>query len=616
MKYGTGWRRLVSGLAALTVAAGAAGLGAPGAASAQGPDGSAKKAKKIVRLGVAQSVDNMNPFLALRVVSTSIQRWTYGFLTVPDSKTLRPSPDLAESWTTSADKLTWTFTMRAAKWSDGTPITAHDAAWTFNTIMTNDAAKQANGPAVENFASVVAKDDRTLVITTERPQATMLENPVPIVPRHVFANAGPIGSYDAERYPMVASGPFTVVEHKRDAYVRLRANPGYWRGPAKIDELHVIFYENPEAANAGLKRGDVDWVGRLAAPQYQAFDGDPAFRQWDTPGRRATYLQLNPGARTIDDRPVGDGHPALRDRRVREAIHRAVDKETLVRQVQNGLARVADGAVVPPVFPEFHWSAQGDDLVTFDPARANEILDRAGYRRGPDGVRTMPEGGPDAGRRLAMRFSVHAADPVEGKIAQYLTGWLRAIGVELTTKRLDATRFTEETGYTGLYDIAISGYSVNPDPEEILATHLCSRRPTAKGEGGGTESFFCDKEYERLYRDQLAELDRGRRVEIVKRMQRRLYTEAPVIALYYPNNLEVYRQDRIKSITPMPERNGFLYGGPGYWPVYTVEAAEAAPGAAGPGTGVLVGVGAALAVTAVAGVALARRRRATADDRE
>ncbi|GAA3796212.1 ABC transporter substrate-binding protein [Sphaerisporangium flaviroseum] len=571
--------------------------------------------KKIVRLGVTQSMDSMNPFLALRLVSTSIHRWMYGYLTVPDPKTLQPSPDLAESWETSKDKLTWTFKIREAKWSDGQPVTARDAAWTFNKIMTDDAAKTANGSAVENFDTVTATDDRTLVIKTKKPQASMLENPIPIMPEHVWKDVPDIGTFENDKYPVVGNGPYIAVQHKKDGYVRLRANPGYWRGAPKIDELDVIFYTNPEAANAGLKKGDIDLIGRLQAPQYEALGGDPNIVQWNTQGRRSAYLQLNPGAATADGEPVGDGHPALKDPKVRQAIHHAIDKKALVQQVQNGLAVPADGSIVPPMYPEFFWKAEGADLVTYDAAKANEILDQAGYKKGGDGIRTMPDGK----RKLEMRFSIHTDTPTEDKLAQFLTGWLKDIGIQLTTRKLDSNKFTEETGSTGLYDIAISGWSVNPDPEEVLATHLCSRRPTASGEGGGTESFYCDKEYEGLYQRQLSELDRAERAEIIKQMQKRLYTDAPVIALYYPNNLEAYRKDRITSITPIPENKGILYGGSGYWPVYSLQAVATPAGSAagGSGTGTTIAVVAGVVVLLGAGgLFLARRRRASAYERE
>ncbi|MEV0583168.1 ABC transporter substrate-binding protein [Nonomuraea sp. NPDC050310] len=573
--------------------------------------------KKIVRIGSIQSVDSMNPFKAVRLIAGQLQRWTYLFLTTPDPKTLAPSPDLAESWTTSPDGLTWTFKIRETKWSDGKPVTAHDAAWTFNKIMTDDKAKTGNGPAVENFESVSATDDRTLVIKTKAPQASMLENPIPIVPKHVWEKVADIDAYEAEDNPAV-NGAYIPYEQKKDQYVKLKANPDYWRGKAKIDELQVVFYENPEAAVAGLKKGDIDLIGRLAAPQWEAGAGDANIVQWNTPGRRAAYLQINHGATTSDDKPIGDGHPALKDVKVRQALHYAIDKKALVDQVQNGLAVPAEGSIVPPMYKDFFWQAEGADKVSFDLAKANQILDEAGYKKGADGVRTMPD---DPNKKLEFRFSIHTETPTEEKLAQFLTGWFKEIGITLTTRALDSNKFTEETGSTALFDIAISGWSVNPDPEEVLATHLCSRRPTPSGEGGGTESFWCNQEYEGLYTNQLKELDRAKRADLIKQMQKNLYVNAPVIAIYYPNNLELYRKDRITSIEPVPagrQGEGILYGGSSGWPMYSMDAPAPAGAASGGGmsTGLIAGiVGGVVAVAAVGFLAL-RRRKTTADDRE
>lgn len=576
--------------------------------------------KKTVKIGSIQAVDSMNPFLAVRLISGQLQRWTYMNLTSPDPKTLQPGPDFAESWTSSPDGLTWTFKIREGKWSDGQPLTAKDAEWTFNKVMTDDAAKTGNGPAVENFETVTAPDDRTLVIKTKAPQASMLENPIPIVPKHVWEKVTDMATYENEVYPAVTNGPYIPIEHKKDNYVKLKANPDYWKGKAKVDELQVIFYENPEAAVAGLKKGDIDLIGRLQGPQFAAGAGDANIVQWNTPGRRATYLQVNHGATTSDDKPVGDGHPALKDVKVRQALHYAIDKKALVEQVQEGLAVPADGSIVPPMYSDFFWQAEGADKVTFDPAKANQILDDAGYKKGADGVRTMPDGK----QKLEFRFSIHTETPSEDKLAQFLTGWFKDIGITLTTRKLDSNKFTEETGSTALFDIAISGWSVNPDPEEVLATHLCSRRPTASGEGGGTESFYCDKEYEGLYQNQLKELDRAKRADLIKQMQKNLYTNAPVIAIYYPNNLELYRKDRITSITPVPEGRqgeGILYGGVSGFPMYSMDAkAVATPGSAdaggGSNTGLIIGIAAAVLVVGAGGFLWSRRRKTVADDKE
>ncbi|NUP01906.1 MAG: LPXTG cell wall anchor domain-containing protein, partial [Nonomuraea sp.] len=136
----------------------------------------------------------------------------------------------------------------------------------------------------------------------------------------------------------------------------------------------------------------------------------------------------------------------------------------------------------------------------------------------------------------------------------------------------------------------------------------------------GTESFYCDPTFEKLYQEQLKELDRPKRADLIKKMEERLYTDAPVIAIYYTNDLEGYRKDRITSITPIPEDKGLLYGGSGYWPFYTVDVkATAVSGSGADGgsnTGLIVGVVGGVVVIGLAAFLLTRRRKSVADERE
>src|SRR6266700_4954733 len=194
---------------------------------------------KVLRVGITQDIDSVNPFLAELASSTDIGRVMYEFLTTYDPKDEHPVPGLATAWTHSADGRTWTNTIRpGAKWSDGQPITAHDAAFTFNLMMTNKDAATANGNFVANFASVSAPNDTTLVITTKAPQATMLALDVPIVPRHIWSGVGDIAKYTnlpTPGHPVVGSGPYILTDFRAAQFIKLAANPTYWRG--ELDEL-------------------------------------------------------------------------------------------------------------------------------------------------------------------------------------------------------------------------------------------------------------------------------------------------------------------------------------------------------------------------------------------
>ncbi|MEU4233278.1 ABC transporter substrate-binding protein [Nonomuraea sp. NPDC026600] len=93
-----------------------------------------------------------------------------------------------------------------------------------------------------------------------------------------------LAAIEADVYPAVGSGPYIAVEQKKDQYVKLKANPDYWLGKPKIDELQFIFYDNPQAAIAGLKKGDIDLIGRMTPPDFESIKGDPNIEQWNTQG--------------------------------------------------------------------------------------------------------------------------------------------------------------------------------------------------------------------------------------------------------------------------------------------------------------------------------------------
>ena len=133
---------------------------------------------------------------------------------------------------------------------------------------------------------------------------------------------------------------------------------------------------------------------------------------------------------------------------------------------------------------------------------------------------------------------------------------------------------------------------------------------------GQTDNFICDKTYDELYAKQLAEYDSAKRADIVKQMESRLYDLGYMNVMAYPNAVEAYRTDQIKSIETMPKAAGNIYGQDGYWSWWSAVPADSGSSSGGSSTGVVVGVVAGVVVLAGAGLLFARRRRATADDRE
>ncbi|MFF3907571.1 ABC transporter substrate-binding protein [Streptomyces sp. NPDC001848] len=573
----------------------------------------AEQGGAVLTVAVAQSVDSLSPFLATRLVSTSINRLMYEYLTDYDPGNAHPVPGLATRWSPSADKLTWTYTIRSdATWSDGRKVTAEDAAWTFTKMMTDEKAATANGSFVAGFEKVTAPDPTTLVIRLKKPQATMTALDVPIVPKHIWEKVGDFSKFTNDKsFPVVGDGPFVLTGYKPDSYVRLKANKNFWRGAPKFDELLFRYYKDQDAAVAALRKGEVSFVAgspSLTPAQAASLKGEKNIKVNDAPGRRFYAIATNPGARARNGQKFGDGDPSLLDERVRHALFMAVDRRTLVDKVFQGHAVEGQG-YIPPRFSTYFWKPSPSQELAYDPAKAARLLDQAGYRRNADGRRVGKDGKP-----LTYRMLCHATDPNDKAVGQYLKEWWGKLGIGLTLNCLDNVT---DPWLAGKYDLAFDGWSVNPDPDFVLSIHTCAALPATPKDTAATDNFICDKAYDDLYARQLAEYDPVRRAALVKQAESRLYDLGYMNVMAYPNAVEAYRTDQIASITTMPEKAGNIYGQDGYWSWWSaVPANSGGSSGSSSSTGVVVGIVAGVVVLVGAGVLLALRRRATAEDRE
>lgn len=567
---------------------------------------------RTLTVGISQGIDSLNPFLAVFSASTEMGRLMYDFLTRYSAADATPIPGLAERWSATSDGRTWTYTIRSGvRWTDGQPVTSADVAFTFHLIMTNPDAATANGSFVTNIASVEVPDARTVVLRTRTPSATMLALDIPIVPEHVWRHVREIKAYANDRMPVVGDGPFQLVAYQPDQYLRFRANRRYWGGAPTVDNLVFRYYTNTDAEVQALLAGEIDLIGadaNLTPAQFTVLRRSRSVAVHRGAGRRFTELAFNPGARTTTGTPIGDGHPALTDERVRRAIGFAINRRTLVSRVLGGNGRVGAG-YLPPAFARWSWRPDVGERVSYDPPRAERILDAAGYRRGHDGVRRMP----GSGRPLRLRLLGNAEHPADQLILSYLQGWLRDVGIATDTQSLTTTRLSDVTA-AGAYDLFLGGYQTDPDPDAALALQTCGQRPNADGKGGNSDSFFCDPAYDALYQRQRADLDPGARTADVAAAQRELYQRSAQVILFYQDALEAYRADRFTSFTTQPGRDGVITRQAGYWGYLSPRPASVRRRNHSVGTRLGLGV---VLVMGVGLLAYVRRRRAaTVDERE
>ncbi|MEV7088247.1 ABC transporter substrate-binding protein [Streptomyces sp. NPDC093085] len=567
--------------------------------------------KNVLTVAVSQSIDSLSPFLAQRLTSTSIHRLAYEYLVNYDPKDAHPVPGFATAWKPSEDKLTWTFTIRDdSKWSDGQQATAEDAAWTFNKMMSDPNAAVANGSFTANFEKVTAPDPTTLVVKLKKPQATMTALDIPIVPKHVWEKVGDFSTFNNDKtFPIVGNGPFVITDYKVDQYVKLKPSKDFWRGAPKFDELVFKYYKDGDAAVAALQKGEVSFAANLTPAQAAALKSAKDIKVNNAPGRRFYALAVNPGARAKDGKKFGNGNVALQDPAVRKALFQSVDRGTIIDKVFQGYAVEGEG-YIPPRFTSYFWKPSESQKIAYDPAEAAKTLDAAGYRKNAEGKRLGKDGKP-----LDFRILCHATDPNDKSIGKYLQEWWGTLGIGLKVDCLDNV---SDPWLAGDYDLAFDGWSVNPDPDFVLSIHTCGALPATPKDSGATDNFICDKQFDELYARQVAEYDAAKRADLVKQMESRLYDIGYMNVMAYPNAVEAYRTDQIKSITTMPEAAGNIWGQDGYWSWWSATPADGTGGASGGSSsnGALIGIGAAVVAAAALGGFFVLRRRSTAEDRE
>jgi peptide/nickel transport system substrate-binding protein len=589
---------------------------AGGSAQAMEQDG-----KDIFVVGMLQDVDNLNPFKGITVAAYESWALTYNYLTGYSAEDFSPVPSLAESWEHSDDNMTWTYHLvDNATFSDGEPVTAKDVEYTFNRVMAGESIEKTNyGSYVKNIESVKATDDLTVEMTVKQPTPIMENLSIPILPEHIWSdiNADELKEYtnepDSNPPGMVGSGPFIMTDAVKGQYYRYETNPDFWGDAPNIDGIEFKIYQNDNGLVTALENGEIDFADDIDANLFSTLEGNENITMESNQYSGFNYITMNGGAQLTDGTPIGDGHPSLKDPVVREAIAYAIDKDALVDRTLDG--RGSPGSTfIPPIYSDFHLEVE--DPVTYDPDRANELLDEAGYTMGSDGIRTMPDGSDPLVYKLYSRQNSKTSQTT----IELLQGWLKDIGIDSTAETVSEGRLYGIAG-DGTFDMYEWGWVVEPDPDYQTSVFTCGQMSyeTAAGKvwAGLNDSFYCNEDYDKLYDEQSTEVDRDARAEIVKQAQQMVYDANAYIITEYYDYLQAYRSDRYTGFVHQPTGDGAILFQYGIYSYMNIEPVTGDSGSSGESsdsnTALIVGGVAAAAVLAGVIVWLATRGRRSSD---
>jgi len=538
----------------------------------------------LLKVGSSEDLDTLSVFTASERAATELFLLVYDPLVSFDEK-LGPAPCLAESWKVSADYLEWSFTLRPGLlWSDGQPVTAADVKFTYDALLESGLGLYA--PFLAGIVSVEAPDERTVLIRTDKPKANMLQNPTPILPEHVWkAGLGKLEEFSDPR--LVGSGPFSFTEWKQGQYFSLAAKPKHQLGAPKVGGIVFTVFANRETLAQALVAGEIDVALNLYPDQLPQLGKAKGVEIHRFSGNGFTELALNCWAD-----PASKGSPALRDRRVRQAVERAIDRKAIVDIAFAGAGEPAS-TLIPAATPEWHYEPSAAELRSPDPAKAGELLDAAGYaRKGADGIRLGPGGAP-----LALRLLARSDNAREVKAAQMIEAGLRAVGVGVELSTVDDGALQAAIDAAD-YDLFIWGWGGDVDPTTILALLTTGQI------GGSNEPRYSNTAYDAAVERQATLLDPKERQAAVFEAQRIAYEDCPYIVLSYDGDIQALRSDRVAGMAPVA-------GGPILYANTNVNYLRAAPtGAASRGAAPTVALAAAACALVGAVAYLLTRKRA------
>ena len=486
--------------------------------------------KTILRVGWVQDIDNLNPFIGLQGNDYMLWHLNYDFLVGFDAKTLEPRPELATAWETSPDGLEWTFTIRSdSTWQDGVPVTARDVAFTFNYIHDNELLNLAT--YTNGITKAEAIDDTHVKISTSAPKANMLRMVVPILPEHIWSKVSKKAATSTYQNapPIVGNGPFQIVEWQKGKFVRLEANPDYWGGAPKVDEVIFQLYTNADTMSQDLKLGTIDGALDVPPAQFKQLGSEPGLTANNATSWRFIEIGMN-----CYDSPNSLGNPVLLDPELRRAVNWAVDRQKVTDIAYQGYATVGSTIIVP--YSKYHWEPPADSLFTYDPAKANELLDAAGYKDvNGDGLRETKDG-----KKLSLRFYATSDSPENQTAGKLIVGWLRDVGIRLQFQVMDVGALIDaQYNYKGDtyapdFDLFIWYWTQDVDPNFQVDIYTPAQIE------GWSDCLWTDPEYTKLNTQQLQTIDETARKPIIDRMQQIFYEAAPYAVLSYPYQLEAF----------------------------------------------------------------------------
>ncbi|HEY3307407.1 MAG TPA: peptide-binding protein [Desulfuromonadaceae bacterium] len=466
------------------------------------------------------------PLLASDSASHAVAGQIYNGLVKYD-KNLNIVPELAESYDISSDGLVITFHLRrGVKWHDGAPFTSRDVLYTYRVVI-DPKTPTAYAEDFKQVKGISAPDSHTVVVIYDKPFAPALASwGTAVLPAHLLEGQD-ITKSPLARKP-IGTGPYRFKEWVAGQKIVLESNHDYFEGRPWINRYIYRIIPDSSTMYMELKAGAVDLMNLTPvqfARQTTSSDFTSRFNKFRYPSSGYVYMGYNLR------------HPTFKDKRIRQAITAAIDKEELIHGVLFGMGQKAHGPIVPG---RWAYNPSVKDIA-YNPKRATELLAEAGWKqKNADGILIKD------GRPFTFTILTNQGNQQRLLTAQIVQQRLRFVGIDVKIRIVEWATFLKEFVDKGNFEVVMLGWNISPDPDMYDIWHSSKTNV-------GELNFvgYKNQEVDRLLIEGRGTFDIEKRKKAYFRIQEILADEQPYTFLYVPDALPVV-SSRIRGIEPAP----------------------------------------------------------------
>ncbi len=467
----------------------------PLTATAPSATSAPQKTGGTVTIALSSEPDTLNPYLAAQHAAGEVHIFVIeGLLSVNEKGEFYPvlatQVPTKENGGVSADGLTITYHLKPGiTWSDGVPFTCDDVKFTWEAVANPDSGAIAT-TGYREIQSVTCPDPLTAVVKFKSFYAAYLVPFWTVLPRHATGDPAQMTKWAYNRKP-IGTGPFKISEWVAGDHITLVRNDHYRdaaQGKPYLDSVIIRFVPSNEVALQLLQTGDVTVVGGVTQENLPQLSKAPGVVISSAPSQRSERLLLNLGDPSVDaPNPVTQPHPILADARVREAMELAIDKQEIVDKLLYGKAAIGTNEL------NIGWARCDTPPSVFDPNRARQLLDEAGWKVGADGIR-VAQGARYAkdGTRLRLKLQGPSGDSLREQVEQIIVERWKQVGIDAyienaPTSAIFGTWDSGGIARHGKFDVLIytTGIPI-VDPHSQIEGYFASWNiPSASNHGAG-----------------------------------------------------------------------------------------------------------------------------------